>query len=101
PRIHRPLSPPPTRRSSDLHLQALYVADAVTRVENQYARAGHIGEALKGRFAGVAAGSDENAHAERHSLLSERSGEQAGQHLQRQDRKSTRLNSSHLSISYA
>ena len=43
------------------HLQLLYVAHAFLRVEHSTAGPGHVAEALKRRFAGVAAGGNQNA----------------------------------------
>src|ERR1039458_10571177 len=44
---------------------------------------------------------DLRRHAERKSQLAERGAADAGSHAVQRDRKSTRLNSSHLGISYA
>src|SRR5690606_41420930 len=85
----RPLHSFPTRRSSDL---SFYARRAVTQVPADQARedrgrAGEAGEAALGDRAMVRAAQHMKAHPAR-------SGRE-------QDRKSTRLNSSHVKISYA
>src|SRR5699024_12713331 len=89
PAPHRCLHSFPPRRSSDLHA----VAQIVLRVRPR----GLIDEVTTGPHRP----DDPRAHAARGQRLGGGSGVPSVRMLHRQDRKSTRLNSSHVSISYA
>src|SRR5688500_19625130 len=88
PPYHRPLPSFPTRRSSDLHHP-----DGI--LPRQLAR--DVGGPVLG---GVVHHDDLRARERRADALHQR-GQIVGLVIGREDRKSTRLNSSHLVISYA
>src|SRR5205814_8447925 len=91
----------PTRRSSDLAgglelLDDLLVGDPrifldLVEVEQFLPRRGQV----------LVGGEDRHQRAERQTVLDDQIPAQRVEEERRQDRKSTRLNSSHLGISYA
>src|SRR5690606_42025340 len=95
-----PLPPPPTRRSSDLSVDHEAAADAAHRpaqVEHVAHPAGHT-EARLGHRAHARIVAHGHGHPKH---VAEAMRELLAPPAQRRDRKSTRLNSSHVKISYA
>src|SRR5207302_11517173 len=88
----------PTRRSSDLEATPSQI-DAAREVGRLLAKSGAV--VINGGYGGVSAAASEGAAGEGGTvvgLLSEGDRDGANPHL---DRKSTRLNSSHVKSSYA
>src|SRR5207248_6864305 len=96
---HRSLTPSPTRRSSDL---AAHPADDEARIDDRRTRDPALLDGLSQRGVGVVAVvahvPDDRETGREHLDAVRRRLDRA---QRRRDRKSTRLNSSHRTISYA